>query len=71
MHSDASYLSASNVQSQAGGYFFLGNLPTDNNPIFLNGTIQVVCMILRLVVASAAKAELGELFHNTQEGEIL
>jgi hypothetical protein len=28
VHSDASYLSAPHAQSQAGGYFFLGSLPT-------------------------------------------
>ena len=27
VHSDASYLSAGNARSRAGGYFFLGSLP--------------------------------------------
>ena len=71
IHSDASYLSASNARSRAGGYFFLGDVPTDNKPIFINGAIQIVCTVLRLVAASAAEAELGALFHNAQEGKIL
>ena len=71
IHSDASYLSASNARSRASGYFFLGDLPTDKKPIFLNGAIQVLCTVLRLVAASAAEAELGALFHNAQEGKIL
>ena len=32
VHSDASYLSAAKGRSRAGGYFFLGSLPTDGNP---------------------------------------
>ena len=36
VHSDASYLSAGHGRSRAGGYFFLGSLPRDGTPIFLN-----------------------------------
>ena len=39
VHSDASYLSAGRARSRAGGYFFLGSLPTNKAPIFLNGNI--------------------------------
>ncbi len=62
VHSDASYLSAPHAGSRASGYFFLGSLPIDCNPIKLNGTIHITCTILKLVATSAAKAELGALF---------
>ena len=61
VHSDASYLSAPKTRNSASGsgYFFLGSLPRDGDLIKLNGTIHVMCTILKLVAASAAKAELG------------
>jgi hypothetical protein len=64
VHSDALYLSAPCARSCAGGCFVLGSLPVDGNPIKLNGTIHITCTILKLVAASAAKAELGALFLN-------
>ncbi len=71
VHSDVSYLSAPKAQSCAGGYFFLGSIPQDNEPIIINGTIHITCTILKLVVASAAEAELGALFLNAQEAKVL
>jgi hypothetical protein len=53
------------------GYFFLGSKPFDNQPIELNGAIYALCGILKIVVASAAKAELGALFMNIKDGVIL
>ena len=70
VHSDASYLSAPKSCSRAGGYFFLGSLPRDGDPIKLNGAIHVTCTILKLVAASAAEAELGALFLNAQEAKV-
>ena len=70
VHSDASYLSAPKARSRAGGYFFLGSLPRDGDPIKLNGAIHVTCTILKLVAASAAEAELGALFLNAQEAKV-
>ena len=61
-HSDASYLTAARGRSRAGGHFFLGSVPKDGCPIFLNGAILNNCTILKLVAASAAKAQLGALF---------
>ena len=52
IHSDASYLTATKGQSRAGGYFFLGSLPKEGNPIKLNGNITITCAILKLVAAS-------------------
>ncbi len=71
VHSEASYLSAPKACSQAGGYFFLGSLPCNGDPIRLNGAIQIMCTILKLVAALAAEAELGALFLNAQEAKIM
>jgi len=71
VHSDASYLSAPKARSRAGGYFFLGILPRDGDPVKLNGAIHVMCTILKLVAASAAVAELGALFLNAQEAKVI
>jgi hypothetical protein len=56
VHSDVSYLSAPKAHSCAGGYFFLGRIPPDGDPIKLNGAIHVTCSILMLVATSAAEA---------------
>ena len=71
VHSDASYLTATKGRSRAGGYFFLGSLPKDGQPIKLNGNVAITCAILKLVAASAAEAELGALFLNAQEAKVL
>jgi hypothetical protein len=71
VHSDALYLSAPKACSRAGGYFFLGSIPQDGDPIKLNGAIHITCTILKLVAASTAEAELGALFLNTQEAKVL
>jgi hypothetical protein len=71
VHSDASYLSAPRAHSRAGGYFFRGSIPVDGDPIKLNGAIHITCTILKLVAASATKAEMGALFLNAQEAKIL
>ena len=71
IHSDASYLSAGKGQSRAGGHFFLVSLPCDGEPIWLNRNIHIRCVIIKLVAASAAEAELGALFLNGQEAKII
>jgi hypothetical protein len=71
VHSDASYLSAPKAHSRAGGYFFLGSIPVDGDPIKLNGAVYITCTILKLIAASAAEAELGALFLNAQEAKVL
>ena len=53
------------------GAFFLGSIPRDGSPIFLNGAILTQCTILKRVAASAAEAELGALFPNAMEAKIL
>jgi len=71
VHSDASYLSAPKARSRAGGYFFLGSIPRDAEPIIINGAIHITCTILKLVAALAAEAELGALFLNAQEVKVI
>ena len=71
IHLDALYLSGAKACSRACGHFFLGWMPKDIEPICLNGAFHVATTILQFVVASAAKAELGALYHNCQTGIIL
>ena len=70
IHSDASYLSESGARSRACGHFFMGWMPKNEEPIKLNGAFYTSSSIMRFVVASAAEAELGALFHNCQTGMI-
>ena len=51
VHSDASYLCASNTRSRAAGHFFLGSILIDMKTIKLNGVIHTLCQILKLVAA--------------------
>jgi hypothetical protein len=72
VESDASYLTAPKARSRAGGYHYLSNQPlpsddADNKPPPANGAINILCTILKEVVASAAEAELAALFHNAWE----
>ena len=71
VHSDASYLSAIKGRSREGEYYFLGTVPQNNKPIFLNGNIHITCETLKLVAASLAVAKLGALFVNTQELKVI
>jgi hypothetical protein len=67
IHSDASYLSEPRAGSRVGGYFYLGNHHDER----LNGAIHVLSVRLDVVVASAAEAEYGGIFHNAKEGVAL
>ena len=71
VRSDASYLSASNARSRAGGYFFLESLPVNKKDIKLNENIHILCTILEHVAASAAEAELGALFLYAKEAKVV
>jgi hypothetical protein len=71
VHSDALYLSAPKACSCAGGYYFLGSIPQDGDPIKLNGSIHITCTILKLVATSTAEAELSLFFLNAQEAKVL
>ena len=71
VHSDASYLSEKKAKSRMGGYFFLGHMPEKSKDIVINRSVHVLCGILKLVVCSAAEAELATLFLNMRETKIL
>ncbi len=68
IHSKASYLSESEARSRACSHFFMGWKPINSKPINLNGAFYTNSVILKFVVASVAKAKLGALFHNCQDG---
>ncbi len=70
IHSDASFLLESKAHSRACGHFFMGWAPVDGQPIKLNGAFYTNSVILKFIVASAAEAERGALFHNCQGGII-
>jgi len=65
---DAAYLVLSGARSRIAGYYYLAQYPiTDAIPKpTLNGAIHVECKMLKHVVASAAEAKTGGLFHNGQ-----
>lgn len=64
VHSDASYLSESEARSRAGGIAFMGNDSITTN---INGAIHIHSSIMKNILASAAEAEVGALFHNAQD----
>ncbi len=63
-HSDASYLSESNARSRAGGHFFMSN-NTAKPPN--NGAILTTAQVTKVVMSSAAEAEVGALYINCRE----
>ena len=69
IHSDAGYLNETKARSRAGGHFYLGN--QSDKPDFTNGAVLNPTGILKHVASSAAEAEVGALFVNAKEGEIL
>ena len=63
-HSDASYLSETKARSRAGGHFFMaGDTTYPEN----NGAVHTVAQIIKVVMSSAAEAELGALYINCRE----
>jgi hypothetical protein len=70
LDSDASYLSEPRARSIMAGYHYLSTHP-DRLKAYktppLNGAVLVPTTIMKVVVSSAAEAELGALFHNGQD----
>ena len=64
--SDAAYLVLPNARSRIAGYFYLSDIPPDNQEPKLNAPILIVCKTLKNVIASAAEAETAGVFVNTQ-----
>eukprot|EP00804_Cyclotella_cryptica_P027522 CCRYP_007476-RA/>CCRYP_007476-RA protein AED:0.26 eAED:0.26 QI:0/0/0/1/1/1/4/0/582 len=62
-HSDASYLSESHARSRLGHFFLSENdhYPTNN------GAVLTISQIIKVVMSSAAEAELGALYINARE----
>jgi hypothetical protein len=68
VHTNAGYCNKKKLHSQARRHFFLLNkdkIPPNNGAIFTNATI------IKAVMASAAKAELGALYLNAKEAVYL
>jgi hypothetical protein len=66
---DAAYLVLPKARSRIAGHYFLSDLPPPppaKPTPRLNGPIHTECRTLHSVVASAAEAECGGLFHNSQ-----
>ncbi len=70
IHSDASYHSKKEREVTLADFFFMGWMPKDKKSIKLNGTFHTNSGIMRFIIASAAEAELGALFHNCQTGKV-
>ena len=64
IHSDAGYCNEKKLRSRAGGHFFLSN---DDEFPPNNGAILTVATIVKAVMSSVAKAELGALYLNAKE----
>ena len=64
--SDATYLVTTKARSRMAGYCQLSAHPDITAHPKLNGTILIECKTLRHIVVSAAEAEIGGIFHNTQ-----
>ncbi len=64
VHSDASYLSKAAARRQVRGHFFCSK--DSKNPCN-NGAVHNVFKILKAIMSSAAKAEVGALYINTCE----
>jgi hypothetical protein len=67
IHSDDGYLNEPEARSRAEGHFFMSSKPKNGEQQH-NGLILTLSKILRMVVASAAEAEIGALFFNAKEG---
>jgi hypothetical protein len=64
VHSNTSYLSKPLARSRVGGHFFCSS-NIDDPPN--NGAVLNISKILKAVMSSAAKAELGTLYINAHE----
>jgi hypothetical protein len=71
IHSDAAYLVESKARSREGGHFYMGNKEQEKTPDINNGAVHTNATLLKVVVSSAAEAEVGALFGNTKIGATL
>ena len=67
-HSDAGYLNERRARSRVGGHWFCSedrDIPNDN------GAVLNIAQVIKAVMSSAAKAELGGLYINAREAVYL
>jgi hypothetical protein len=64
VHSDAGYANEKKSRSRSGGHFFLSN---DKKFPPNNGAILTIATIIKVIMSSAAEAELGALYINAKE----
>jgi hypothetical protein len=69
IHSDASYLSENEAKSRAGGFFYVGS-DTKTDKKLTNGAILIISKVLKNLMSSASKAEIGAVFINAKEGAV-
>jgi hypothetical protein len=67
IHSGVGCLNETEARSRAGGHLFMSSKPKCGHQQH-NGALRTLSTILRMVVASAAEAEMGALFLNEKEG---
>ena len=64
--SDAAYLVVPKSRSRVACYFYLSSKPKNTDIPKLNVSMHIEYKTLKHVVSSAAKAEVGGIFHNSQ-----
>ena len=62
IHIDISHLSSPKARSRASGFFFLSDDPAQPNQAKLNGTIYVLCKIIKSALGSVAESEIVAAF---------
>ena len=67
IHSDASFMNEPMARSTAAGFFWLKNKDDKDKKMKLNGAVQVILQIIKLVCASTAESELAAIFINARE----
>jgi hypothetical protein len=70
IHSDASYLSEKEAKSRAGVFFYMGSSINTEKKL-TNGAILIISKVLKHVMSSAEKEEIGAVFINAKEGAVL
>jgi hypothetical protein len=69
IHSDDSYLSENEAKSRAGGFFYMGS-SNNTDKKRTNGAILIISKVLKHMMSSAVKAEIGAVFINVKEGAV-
>ena len=70
IHSGASRLSEPKAKRILVRYYFMDGKSVKDQNIKINVSIYLACGVLRIVICSAAEAELAALFPNTRKADI-